>query len=352
MTERHRSFEILLAIAASIVIIAGVKFAEAIVVPFLLAIFIATIAATPVRWLHQHKVPNGIGISIVVIVLLCALVGIGAVITQTIQEFYGQQAYYERRLGEITQGLFDFLRDFGINFSNEELLAVADPSQAWKLASDTLSGIGAVLSNGFLIMLTVIFILAEGTSLPSRLRHALSRHATDLTWFDRFAENVNQYIAIKTAASVCTGVLVSLFLWLIDVDFALLWGFLAFLLNYIPNIGSIIAAAPAVLIALVQLGLWHALFTTVFYVSINIVMGSVIEPRFMGRILGLSTLVVFLSLILWGWMFGTVGMVLSVPLTMTAKIALESNSSTQWAGALLGPVADEFEPEEIKEYAS
>jgi predicted PurR-regulated permease PerM len=123
----------------------------------------------------------------------------------------------------------------------------------------------------------------------------------------------------------------------IGVDFPILWGLLAFLLNYVPTIGSIIAAVPAVLLALIQLGPASALAVTGCYVAINIGMGNVIEPRYMGRGLGLSTLVVFLSLVVWGWLLGPVGMFLSVPLTMTAKMALEANPSTTWIAYLLGP---------------
>ena len=131
--------------------------------------------------------------------------------------------------------------------------------------------------------------------------------------------------------------LVTLWLWLLGVDHAQLWGVMAFLLNFVPNIGSIIAAVPAVLLALVQLGMGTALFVAAGYLVVNIVIGSVLEPRFMGRGLGLSTLVVFLSLVFWGWVLGPVGMLLSVPLTITVKLALDSSKDTRWLGILLGP---------------
>jgi len=115
-----------------------------------------------------------------------------------------------------------------------------------------------------------------------------------------------------------------------------LWGLLAFMLNYVPNIGSIIAAVPAVLFALVQLGVGGALATTAVFAVVNVVIGSLLEPRFLGRGLGLSTLVVFISLVFWGWVLGPVGMFLSVPLTMTVKIALGANEGTRWVAVFLG----------------
>jgi predicted PurR-regulated permease PerM len=119
-----------------------------------------------------------------------------------------------------------------------------------------------------------------------------------------------------------------------------LWGLLALLLNYIPNIGSILASVPAILLALIQLGVGKAVIVLVGYLVINIIIGNVLEPKIMGRGLGLSTLVVFLSLVFWGWVFGPVGMLLSVPLTMTVKIALDSNEDTRWISTLLGSETD------------
>jgi predicted PurR-regulated permease PerM len=141
---------------------------------------------------------------------------------------------------------------------------------------------------------------------------------------------------LKTIFSLATGVAIWIWLAIIGVDFALLWGLVAFLLNYVPSIGSIIAAIPAILLALIQLGVGPAVLAGLGYVVVNVVFGSILEPRFMGRGLGLSTLVVFLSLVFWGWILGPVGMVLSVPLTMIVKIAMESNEDTRWIAVMLG----------------
>jgi predicted PurR-regulated permease PerM len=119
------------------------------------------------------------------------------------------------------------------------------------------------------------------------------------------------------------------------VDFPILWGVCAFLLNFVPNIGSIIAAVPAVLLAFVQLGPLYAGLTALGFVVVNLFVGNVIEPRYMGKGLGLSTLVVFLSLLLWGWVFGPVGMLLSIPLTIIVKLALEANPRMKWLAVMI-----------------
>ena len=154
--------------------------------------------------------------------------------------------------------------------------------------------------------------------------------------FRGFIESFNRYLALKTLFSLATGVVIGIWLAVLGVDFALLWGLLAFLLNFVPNIGSIIAAIPAIFLAFIQLGWGPALLTCLGYIVVNVVFGSILEPKFMGRRLGLSTLVVFLSLVFWGWVLGPVGMVLSVPLTMIVKIAMESNEDTRWIAILLG----------------
>ena len=141
-----------------------------------------------------------------------------------------------------------------------------------------------------------------------------------------------------------TGVLVSVWLTILNVEFALLWGSIAFFLNFVPIIGSLIAAIPVVVLALLDVGLASASLIAAGYLVINVIVGNLLEPRFMGRGLNLSTLVVFLSLVFWGWVFGPVGMFLSVPLTMLVKIAFEYSPQSRWLAVLLS--ADVPQPED------
>jgi predicted PurR-regulated permease PerM len=216
-----------------------------------------------------------------------------------------------------------------------------DPSAAMGMAGDLLSGLGNVLANTFLIILTVIFLLVEATALPNKWA-VMAQDAPSTTGFGKFLDSVNSYMAIKGWVSLATGTIIAIWLAILDVDYPLLWGLLAFLFNFVPNIGSIIAAIPAVLLALVQFGPGAAIGAGAGYLAVNIVMGNVVEPRFMGKGVGLSTLVVFISLVFWGWVLGPVGMLLSVPLTMVVKLALETRRDTCWIAVLLGP---DIEPE-------
>jgi predicted PurR-regulated permease PerM len=328
---------VLLTLAAVVVIGAGLKAAENVVVPFLLSAFIATIAAPPVFWLEQRRVPPAIAISGVMVAMVGALLTVGALLVQSGNAFTARLPFYQERVIELVGRATAWLAEFGVEINSTLALNFFNPGMALDLAGNLLRSLGGVMSDSFFILLTVIFILGEASSFPRKLREILSDPESSMPLFTRFAENVNRYIGIKTTTSLATGVLVSGSLWIIEVDFPVLWGLLAFLLNYVPNIGSIIAAVPAVLLALIQLGPGHALAATGAYLAINIVMGNVVEPRFMGRGLGLSTLVVFLSLVVWGALLGPVGMFLSVPLTMTAKLALEANPHTNWIAVLLSP---------------
>lgn len=328
---------VLLILAAIVIIASGMKGAQDVVVPMLLAAFIATIAAPPVFWLEQKKVPAAIAISGVMIAIVGALLGVGALLFRSGNAFTARLPFYQERVTDLVNKAIARLSDFGLDIQPDLALNYFNPGTALELAGNLMSSLGGVMSDGFLIMLTVIFILGEASSFPRKLREVLSSPEADMPVFAKFGQNVNTYIGIKTSTSLATGALVSLSLWIIGVDFPVLWGLLAFLLNFVPNIGSIIAAVPAVLLALIQLGPGAALVTTACYLSINVIMGNVVEPRFLGRGLGLSTLVVFVSLIVWGSLLGPVGMFLSVPLTMTAKLALEANPSTNWIAVLLSP---------------
>ena len=345
MTTPPLNSSLLVKLACLVVILTGLKLAATIVVPLLLALFIAVIAHTPIHWLTEHKVPLWLAVIVVLLAALIAVVGIGGIVLQSAFELYAQQQFYEERLGDLFSRLSNWLGGFGIDLAEDISLwsTVINPSQLWSLGLNTLSGIGSTLSNGFLIFLVFIFIVAESSSLPQKLHQVFSDRGMDSNWLNEFADNLNHYIAIKTTFSFLTGVLITISLWLLGVDFPILWGMLAFAFNYIPNIGSIIAATPAVLLAMIQLGFGYACATAAIFVVVNQVIGAGIEPRFLGSKLGMSTLTVFLSLILWGWMFGPIGMLLSVPLTMSIKLASDGHESTAWLARFLSREATEEE---------
>ncbi|HOP41148.1 MAG TPA: AI-2E family transporter, partial [Geobacteraceae bacterium] len=243
---------------------------------------------------------------------------------------------YQRRLQDKLASFLAWLDAKGLDVAEEKLVEIFDPGVGLQLVTRIVTSLGNVLTNGFLILLTVIFILLEAASFSEKIGMFLEDPERSFKRLTLFFTNIQRYMAIKTVISIATGAAIAVWLAVIGVDYALLWGIIAFLFNYIPNIGSILAALPAVVLALIQLGASEAMLATVGYLVVNMVVGNIIEPRVMGRGLGLSTLVVFLSLVFWGWVFGPVGMLLSVPLTMTVKIALDGSEETRWIAVLLG----------------
>ncbi len=342
---------ILVTLAAFVIVVAGVRAAEAIVVPFLLSVFIAVISAPALLWLENRRLPRWLAMIFVLGAIVAVAVLLSILAGSSIRDFSQDLPQYQRQLSGLLVRISDWAGQHGVDLSASTLIGYLDPGAAMQLVADMLNGLGSVFGNIFLILLTVVFILFEASSVPRKLRAGLSKADESLGAFAVVARNVNRYLAIKTATSIATAVIVTIALAVIGVDYPLLWGIVAFLFNYIPNIGSIIAAVPAILLALVQLGVGEALATTIVYVVVNVLIGGVLEPRMMGRQVGLSTLVVFLSLVFWGWVLGPVGMFLSVPLTMTVKIALESDSRTRWLAILLGNdiALNELDPGEAVE---
>jgi len=343
LSQKHVG--LLLTLASLVIIIAGLKTASALLVPFLLAIFIAIICTGPYHWLQQRKVPSSLALLLVIGAVMLAGLLVVTLVGTSVNDFTRDLPVYQQKLREQTIHLASYLDKFGIQISRKVLLEHFDPGAVMQSAAGMLAKAGGVLTNSFLILLTVIFILLEAAGMPAKLRAALTDPDTSLASFDTFIDGVRQYLAIKTFVSLGTGVVIAIALSILGLDYALLWGLIAFLLNYVPNIGSIIAAVPAVLLAVVQLGSIKALVVAIIYLAVNIIMGNAVEPKLMGRKLGLSSLVVFISLVFWGWILGPVGMLLSVPLTMIVKIALDVGESTRWLAILLGSEVPQTEKE-------
>jgi len=340
---------VLVIMASLIIVLAGVKLASGILIPFLMSFFIAIICSPAVKLLIKFKFPRALAVlSVIVFIILCCFV-LAGLLGSSVAEFKQNLPFYQEQINTQFAGVIDKLQQFGINIHIEKatLLEYFSPGKAMGMATNVLSSFSGMMANIFLILLTTIFMLFEAESIPKKVHMIYNDPSMRMRQIDKFLQAVHNYIAMKSLISLITALLVGAVLSLIGVDFVILWMLLAFLLNFIPNIGSLLAAIAPVLLAFVQLGFGHAVAVAGSYFVVNMVMGSVIEPRVMGRGMGLSTLVVFSSLIFWGWLLGSVGMLLSVPLTMIVKIALESSSSTLWVSALLeGDVSDEKLPKE------
>ena len=322
-------------LASLIIIIAGLMQAISIVNPLLMGLFISIICAQPILWLQKKKVPQTLAVFIVIFLIVVIFIGFSELIGASLSSFSQNIEVYEANLNEMGASLLELTKSYGFNLSLDKVPNMFDVSKVMNLTAGVLGQLGSFMGNALTIFFLAVFLLLELDTLSIKSKVVFKESKTSTYLFSIF-ESIRHYLSIKTVTSLLTGFLIWVGLKLIGLDYAIIWGLIGFLFNYIPNIGSIIAAIPAVLFALIQLGLGGVLWTGVIFVAVNMIVGNIVEPKMMGKGLGLSTYIVFVSLLVWGFILGTVGMFLSVPLTMAIKIMLEQNAKTEWIAILLG----------------
>lgn len=331
-----KSSNILIYFAAFVISIAGLKAASSIVVPFLLAIFVSVLFSTPYSWLKSKRIHHVLALIITILIVIVIGILLGAIVDRAVTSFSKTLPLYKERIQVHLNGLVLWIESIGIDLPDEAISQYFDPQNLLSLIGNILRGLGGVLGDTALIMIIVIFMLTESGRMKRKLALLNSDTEEEVSPFQEFVSKTRKYLGIKSLISMVTGIVIALWLFIIGVDYPVLWGLLAFLLNFVPTIGSFIAAIPAVLLAFIQAGMPTAFLAAFGYLLVNFIIGNIIEPKFMGDEVGLSTLVVILSLIFWGWVFGPIGVLLAIPLTITAKIALDHNKDMRWLSIILG----------------
>lgn len=330
----------LIKLAALIIIFAGAIYAKSIIAPFLLALFISIICMQPIYWLEKKRIPKWLAIIIVIVGLILLFLGFSALIGGTLSFFLSNVSKYESTITTISKSVIQFLNDKGLKIPEDQLSTLIKPEKILEFTSGAVKELFKMLGNAFLIFLIILFILMEFGSFSDKANAITIKPDKSIAYFSTILQDIRHYLGIKTLVCLSIGIFIYIAMLIIGVDYPLLWALIAGLMNYIPNIGSIIATIPTFLFALIQLGLGGALWTLGSFLIIHNVLGNFIEPRLMGKGLGLSTLVVLLSLLFWGFILGPIGMFLAVPFTLTIKIILEQNEKTQWLAILLGTPDD------------
>lgn len=333
--------KIVIMLGMLVIILSGIRVAADIIVPFILALFIAVVLNPVVQRMVKLRIPRVIAVSLLIVIIVMLMVLLLAYLGTSLNELARTLPQYRSSLVIPLKNLEPWLQRAGIGVSVDELVKYIDPNAAMTLVTNLLAQLSNAMSSIFLLLLTVVFMLLEVPQLPNKLKQMMSRPIEGMAAIQRAIDSVSHYLVLKTAISIVTGLVAWGMLAALDVRFAFVWGLLAFALNYIPNIGSVLAAIPPIAQVLVFSGLYDALVVFAGYLVINLVFGNILEPRIMGRGLGLSTLVVFLSLIFWGWLLGPAGMLLSVPLTIIVKIALEQTNGGQSIAVLLSDLNKE-----------
>lgn len=201
----------------------------------------------------------------------------------------------------------------------------------WNWVRDLLKQLLSIIGTSFIIMLLTVFMLSEARMFGRRFNAICEAQGPNLQRMLSATKDIQKYLGIKTLISMATGLLAGLLCWQMGLEFPLLWGILAFALNFIPAVGSVIAGIPPVLLSLLNNGSFpDAAIIGGGYLIINGFLGNFVEPTLLGRRFGISTVVVILSVLFWGWLWGPIGMLMAVPLTMLLKVAMDNSSDFRW----------------------
>jgi AI-2 transport protein TqsA len=316
------------------------RLARPVLFPFFMAVLISYIIEPVLKLLVKSRVPKTAAVILILAVTFVLLYFIGALLYASGKSFAAELPAYGQRLADISKGLETGIRGIPLKFKLSSFLATVD---AQKIAGIVLAALGpfmSFISKLFLIFLFLVFIIAgRGRALKKVRQAANPERAARITGvLEAINAQVQRYLAIKTVISIVNGLTVWLVLVVFHVDFAFIFGFLAFILNYVPNIGSIIAAVLRVAFAFFQFGtIWVPLWILIITVGIDNILGNFVEPRIMGKGLGLSPLVVLFSLFFWGWLWGLPGMVLAVPLAAILRIVCQNIPSLEPLAVMMGP---------------
>lgn len=342
---RRNPGQILLLLAALVLIVAGLRAAQNFFLPVLLAFFVATVSYPITHALIRRGLPRMVSVMMTVLVDFAFIAGVvllGVFLVQDLQQKwnskYAAQLYDQVRDGSVT--LAQKLDQWGVENAREKIQNVVENNLAnmqqirfekiWDLGTGVLGQVVGFFGAAVVFFILMVFMLSEAHTFGSKLDAISKAHGPNIGRILGAIRDIQRYLAIKTMISLATGVLAGLLCWAAGLDFFILWGIVAFALNFIPVIGSIVAGVPPMILALLVAGIPNALLVAGGYLLINNFLGNLLEPILVGRKFGISTLVVIISVLFWGWLWGPLGMLLAVPMTMVLKAILDGNEDFRW----------------------
>ncbi len=331
-----RAVVVLLGLAAAFIVIGGLKEAKDLVGPTFLAL-VLTIAAHPMRrWLDRY-VPTWVASTVCILVVYVILVGLAVAVVLSVARFASLLPNYKDQFNNWVNGVAEHMKQFGVD--SDKVHSVASSLDLGKLTdalSSILSGALGTVSNLVFILTLVLFMTLDASQFP-RLLQLAQRNKPDLVdAIGSFVHSTRTYLIVSTVFGLIVAVLDTIALAIMGVPAPLVWGLLAFLTNYIPNIGFVIGLIPPAVLALLEGGPGLMLAVIAVYCILNVIIQSVIQPKVVGDSVGLSTTLSFMSLVFWAWVIGALGAVLAIPLTLLAKALLvEADPGSKWLGPLV-----------------
>jgi AI-2 transport protein TqsA len=348
---RQPSFlRVMLFLATTVVVLVGMRLSAPILNPILFAVILALLFSPIYAWLTRHRIPTPLALIIMLVGMTILFLGLFLILGVSIARFSGDIASYTGKLNDQVGNLQDLAKTLGL--SNVDIRDAVKPSALTGAIGDVLSGVADFLSNLFLILLYVLFFLAEGPALMNRLRTSAGSDHPQFVRLTVFGRNVVRQLGLRAIVNLVTGAGVTVLLLVLRVDFPLMWGILAFFLSFIPWIGLPLAVAPAVVLALAEHGVTSAVLVIVGVIVINVLAENALSPMLMGRGLSLSPTVLFIGFIFWAWLLGGPGAFLAAPLTIFLVLMLDTFPETRWLARVMGagpPDSDSPAPEEVVE---
>jgi AI-2 transport protein TqsA len=335
--EAGKGAQALIVLAAAAIVAGAIKLAAVFIAPFLVAACIA-IAVQPIfRWVHSSRIPDVSAIVISLLVVIGLLAGVGALLVVALANLSGSAAQYASSLHQVQLQATLWLEAHHQHALAQSLYASHVDALLQDATTFIVMGVPTVLSTVLTVLLLIVFMLLEVTTMPKRVHAALGWSPSTFSDFSRTMSEIQRYLSVKTATSAGTGICCGLWCAVCGVPNPALWGLVTFALHYVPTVGSLVAAMPPVFLALTAFGIGRAAEVAGGFAVFSLIIGNLIEPNALGRSLSVSPLVVLLSMFVWGWLLGPTGALLSVPLTLIAKIVLWNTSDLHWVAVLLGP---------------
>jgi predicted PurR-regulated permease PerM len=322
-------------VAFVVIALAGIKASSSIIIPFIFSLFLAVITMPIVNVFKRLKIPNGFSVVLSLLFVLSFMIVVGQFFYTSLKTLISNsKEYYEMFIVTLnTLPHIDLFSNYGLSF--DVLKEQISAQKLMNFGVDVLGVLSSMTASTLLVFIITAFMLLEVDAIKSKVQKFSLKNTELPDKILSFTSSVRKYLLIKTLISLATGLIIGFGLYIMGVPHFILFAVIAFFLNFIPTIGSAVAAIPAIAIAFIVLGPTYALITAAFYGVVNIMIGSIIEPRFMGENLGLSTLAVFLSLVFFGYILGTSGMLMAIPLTMIIKIAADKSDRWNWLSEVL-----------------
>jgi AI-2 transport protein TqsA len=335
--ERETSpvLRFLLGAGGLVLLLAFMRTAADIINPFLLALVFAFVFGPLIGWLQKKGLPSWLALLLTLILLLgggiLLLVFIGTSFSELIETLPTYQSDAEEQSADLQESL----EDIGLN--GKSLLDFISPERLFDLLGNIITEIiGAVANTGFMLFV-LAFMLFETIGISKKLRRPRIADNQFIKRFTSFGADIRRYVLVLTWINFLVGMGDAIFLYILGVDFPILWGLIAWFLGYIPAVGFWLAMIPPMLLAYAEFGIGTAVLVFVGYVLINGSVQNIIQPKLMGDKLNMAPLVVVASLFIWGWVLGPVGGLIAVPMSMAVQqLVLQSSEGTRWLAELMG----------------